>query len=86
MDCEVCRNYAMTLPSSNALDLLRWLGLPRQSHGVHAAADVALRCERLLWPERRNHGSALPGFEEANCLRLKELAQAAPDGAEMWWG
>jgi hypothetical protein len=46
---------ALNLATSNALELLRWLGLPAEEYGQHPAADMAARCQRRLWDVTRNH-------------------------------
>lgn len=56
--------YGLNLNGSNALDLLRWLGLPAEEYGEHSAADLAARCQRRLWEADRNHDPAIPAAEE----------------------
>jgi hypothetical protein len=44
----------LTLSRSDALDLVAWVGLPRDDWGALDSTDLAARCRRRLWPEERN--------------------------------
>lgn len=61
-----------------ALELLAWVGLPRESFGAHDARDVAARCRRRLWPIPRNHDGS--GLLRHRTQMLLVLAEAAGDG------
>jgi hypothetical protein len=57
----------LALHARDALDLLEWLGLERERFGARNAWDVAARCRRRLWPERRNYDAAF--FQKGRVIR-----------------
>jgi len=56
--------HGLNLGTANAMDLLRWLGIPADEYGQHPASDLAARCQRRLWNVERNHDPALAASVE----------------------
>lgn len=56
---------SLNLAQLNAIDLLRWLGIPVRDetdlYGSMPASELAARCRRRLWDEPRNYDPELPG-------------------------
>lgn len=55
------RECMMTLRREDALDLLDWIGLPREDFGAIDARQLAPLCRRRLWPMPRNVDAAVHG-------------------------
>lgn len=58
--CEVC-DAEINMNNSNALDLVRWLGLPAEICGNVPARELAPVLRRRLWDESRNVDPAIGG-------------------------
>lgn len=57
------RNPPLNYSSANAEDVLRWLGVdPRTEDGLCGdikGTELAAKCRRRLWPEKRNETPAV---------------------------
>ena len=59
--CEDCTDVELNMANANAVEWLRWVGLPADYGGQVEARDLAARCRRRLWDEQRNHDPAVEG-------------------------
>lgn len=95
--CVVC-DSEMNLSNTNAMDLMRWLGLPADEYGAVKATEVAAKCQRRLWDVARNHDEGKPfqqdgrvifmardpGYLREKTERLLKLAQEAGNDLVIW--
>lgn len=66
--CENCTSTEINMANSNALDFLKWVGVPFDYCGEIAASDLAARCRRRLWNEERNLDPAIPPCEDGRII------------------
>lgn len=70
--CDICINLEMNLANENAFDLLNWLDLECVPYGEAPAKEVAAKCRRRGWDEKRNHDDGVPATEtqEPGCAKV----------------
>lgn len=78
----------LTLPRSEGLDLLEWLGLGRPEFGALSGLELAPLCRRRLWPMPRNldpaRGERPRGTLRMRTAQLLALAEQAGTRAVMF--
>ena len=79
-DLETGANY-LNLANGNAAELLRWLGLEDGNYGAIRSTDLAARCRRRLWPEKRNEDPGREGAENGRVIDCGRRAGYLPEKA-----